>query len=160
MLVSFLKPAGRVFMLMLACSLMWTQQEPLKSLPAGVLNAMHEDEAQRCKQVSGRFEKNCHHNFISHLRWRELRLTPLGKTGILVENTNQGFCGSAGCAVSLFIQEKHTSFIEVLDEIGTLGSVKVLKTITKGHYDLEKTWSDQKTRIVYRWEGSLYSHEQ
>ncbi|HEY6972655.1 MAG TPA: hypothetical protein VJA94_25830 [Candidatus Angelobacter sp.] len=147
--------------LLITCAwpLLWSADVRVQRLPAGILNALSEDEAQSCRQVSGKFEKSCHRNFLSHLRWRELLLTPSGTAGVLVENRNQGFCGSAGCALYLFVAKPDRSFVVALDEIGTVQSVKVLKTITRGHYDLKKTWSDGKTIVIYRWDGSLYSHD-
>jgi hypothetical protein len=38
--------------------------------------------------------------------WRELLVAPRGLPAILVENRNAGFCGSAGCSLDLFIQQK------------------------------------------------------
>lgn len=130
-----------------------------KELPPIVLKALDTDEAELCKRVSGEFEKSCHQTFIAHLRWRKLQLGPSGQAGILVENRNRGFCGSAGCALHLFAQQSEDSFDEVLDEVGALENMKPLKTVTKGYYDLRKTSSNRKTQTIYRWDGSIYSPE-
>jgi hypothetical protein len=158
----FVKPfrisIGLVCLALLACFVASAGAQP-NSLAPGILQALRSDELQRCKQVSGKFEERCHRSFVANLRWRELRVTPSGKTGILIENRNQGFCGSAGCALHLFLRQSDGTFAEVLDEVGALGSIAVLKAVTKNSYDLQKISSDRRTRTIYRWDGSMYSAE-
>jgi len=141
-----------------ACSLLSSAGAQSNTLAPGILKALRSDELQCCKQASGGFEESCHRTFVANLRWRELRVAP-EKTGIVVENRNQGFCGSAGCALHLLIQRSDGSFAEVLDEVGALGSLRSLKSITKGYYDLQKTSADHRTKTIYRWDGSGYVAE-
>jgi hypothetical protein len=89
-----------------------------------------------------------------------LIISPSGQTAVLVKNGES--CGTAGCALLLFVQQKEGSFVQVLGtdgEAGTLSSVEVLKTITKGHYDIQKTWHDRETQTRYQWDGARYSSE-
>jgi hypothetical protein len=74
--------------------------------------------------------------------------------------TNLGFCGSARCSFYLFLHGQDEKFILVLDkygETGAIGSIERLKTLTKGHYDLQKTWRDGRTQTIYRWNGMRYT---
>jgi hypothetical protein len=132
-----------------------------KSLPEGVLKQLAPETKEYCEdQFAEGFRNGCAEKFAAHLRWRELSITPSGQPAILVENDNLGFCGTGGCALYLFVQQKSTSFTQVLGSkggLGTLERVTVLKKITKGHYDIGLTWSDYKTHSVYRWDGSHYS---
>ena len=132
-----------------------------KTLPEGVLKGLAHEAKEYCEDqfVEG-FRKGCETKFAAHLRWRELAITPSGQTAMLVENNNLGFCGSGGCALYLFVQQKETKFTQVLDSNGGMGTVErvtVLKKITKGHYDIQVAWSDRKTHSVYQWDGSQYS---
>ena len=131
-----------------------------KPLPPGVLKALAGDEAEYCDKFEGDFKKGCEETFRINLMWRELRIAPQGLPAILVENRNVGFCGSAGCALSLFIAQPDAKFLQTFGkdgEVGDLDGVKTLKTITDGHYDIRKTWADGKTYTIYRWKGSRYS---
>jgi hypothetical protein len=132
----------------------------MKPLYPGVLEALERDEAEYCDQFEGDFKKGCEETFQINLMWRELRVAPQGPPAILVENRNAGFCGSAGCALSLFIAQPNAKFLQTLGkdgEVGDLDRVKTLKTITDGHYDIRKTWADGKAYTIYRWKGSRYS---
>jgi hypothetical protein len=40
---------------------------------------------------------------------------------------------------------------------GALGEIKVLKDITKGHYNIQKTWHDGKTQTLYLRDGLRYA---
>lgn len=131
-----------------------------KSLPSGVLKALAADEAEYCDQFISDFKNDCEQTFRANLLWRELPLAPLGRTAILVENRNMGFCGSAGCALRLFIEQPDAQFAQTLGkdgEVGTLERIEVLKTIANGHYNLQKTWADGMTHTIYRWNGERYS---
>jgi len=131
-----------------------------KPLPSGVLKALAADEAEYCDQFEDDFKKGCEEMFRINLMWRELPVAPRGLSAILVENRNGAFCGSAGCALSLFIQQPDAEFAQTLGkdgDVGTLDRVAVLKTITDGHYNIQKTWADGKTHTIYRWRGSRYS---
>jgi hypothetical protein len=112
--------------------------------------------AHCCKYCIGDWKK-----FATHLRRRDLTIVPSGQTAILVENSNIGFCGQAGCALYLFVQTENSTFAQVLGSeggLGTLERVSVLENVTKGHYDISVTWKDGKTRSVYQWDGSQYSN--
>jgi hypothetical protein len=142
------------------CICVSLQGSTATSLPAGVLQALAAREKDYCDQFLGDYKKGCDQTFRANLSWHELVITPSGQTAILVENHNMGACGSAGCALSLFIQQPDSKFIQVLGtdgEVGTLESVKVLRTVTKGHYNIQKTWHDGKTRSLYVWDGLRYS---
>jgi hypothetical protein len=133
---------------------------PSEGMPQGVVNALAADEKKYCDQFLEDFKKDCGRKFRANLSWRELLITPLGKTAILVESKNMGFCGSAGCSLYLFVQQSNGKFVQILGphgEVGALANVKTLKTVTKGHFDLQKTWHDAKTRTTYQWNGSWYS---
>jgi transglycosylase-like protein len=129
-------------------------------LPPGVLNALAADEADYCDKFEDEFKKGCEKTFRANLIWRKLQVAPQGLLAILVENRNTSFCGSAGCTLRLFIQRPDAQFAQTLGEdgeVGDLDSLTVLKTITDGHYNIQKTWADGKTRTIYRWKGSRYS---
>ncbi len=131
-----------------------------KPLPPGVLKALAADEAEYCDEFEGDFKKGCEETFRINLMWRELPVMPRGLPAILVENRNTSFCGSAGCALSLFIQQPDAEFAQTLGkdgDVGTLDRVSVLKTITDGHYNIQKIWADGKTHTIYRWRRSRYS---
>ncbi len=131
-----------------------------KSLPSAVIKALSADEKAYCDQFLGDFKKGCHQTFRANLSWRELMISPSGEAAILVKNGES--CGTAGCPLLLFVQQTHGNFVQVLGvdgEVGTLSSIKVLKTVTKSHYDIQKTWLDHKTQTLYRWDGARYSSE-
>jgi transglycosylase-like protein len=134
-----------------------TEVEPL---PSGVLKALAADEAEYCDEFEADFKKGCEETFRINLMWGELPVAPRGLPAILVENKNTGFCGSAVCALYLFIQQPDAQFVQTLGkdgEVGALDRVTVLKTTTDGHYNIQKTWADGKTHTIYRWRGSRYS---
>jgi hypothetical protein len=131
-----------------------------KSLSLGVLQALARDEKEYCDQFSGSYRIGCKQTFRANLLWDELVVSPQGRTAILVENRNMGACGSAGCALYLFLQRKGTTFIQVFGaygEVGSLHRVKVLKSVSGGYYDIQKTWRDGKEHTTYRWDGQHYS---
>jgi len=129
-------------------------------LPTGVLKALAGDEAEYCDQFEDGFDKGCGETFQANLMWSELRITPQGQPAILIENRNTSFCGSAGCALKLFIEQPDNRFAQILErdgEVGTLDRISVLKTTANGHYNIQKIWADGKTHTIYRWNGSRYS---
>jgi hypothetical protein len=131
-----------------------------KPLPSGVAKALATDTALYCDEFDASFKKGCEETFLVNLMWRELSVSPTGLPALLVENRNLGFCGSAGCSLNLILQQPDGRFIEAFGtdgEVGTLDEVKVLKTITDGHYNIQKTWADGKTHTIYRWTGEQYS---
>jgi hypothetical protein len=131
-----------------------------KSLPTGVLQALIRDEKDYCDQYSGVLRKGCKDTFRANLLWDELVVTPQGRTAILVENRNMGACGSAGCTLYLFLQRPDMAFVQVLGvhgEVGALHKVKVLKSVSGGYYNIQKTWRDGKTCTIYGWSGERYS---
>lgn len=130
-----------------------------KSLPRGVLKALAVDEKQYCEQFVGSYRNGCHQTFRTNLLWSELEIVPSQRTAILVENHNVGACGSAGCSLYLFDKEPDGTFTQVLGksgETGALGDIRVSKEITKGHYNITKTWRDGKTQTLYLWDGVRY----
>lgn len=129
-----------------------------KGLPDGILDKLAPEVKEYCRdQVPEGSRLGCEKKFAAHLRWRELAITPSGPSAILVENSNSGFCGLAGCELYLFIQQKDLMFTQVFGHVGTLERVTALKNVTKGYYDLVVAWSDNKTHTTYRWDGSRYS---
>jgi hypothetical protein len=131
-----------------------------KPLPPGLLEALAADEKEYCDEFQDDFKKGCEDTFRTNLMWRELSVAPGGPKAILVQNSNMGFCGTAGCALGLFIQTPDTQFTQTLGtdgEVGALDEVTVLKTITRGHHDIQKTWADGRTHTIYRWRGTRYS---
>jgi hypothetical protein len=132
----------------------------VKPLPDGVLHALAADESEYCGEFEGDFKKGCEETFRINLRWRELLVEPRAVPAVLVENSNIGFCGSAGCALRLFVERADGQFAQALGtdgEVGSLDEVEALKAITDGHYDIQKTWADGRTHTIYRWRGSRYS---
>jgi Transglycosylase len=96
-------------------------------LPTGVLKALAADEAEYCDEFEGDFKKGCVESFRTNLMWRELAVTPQGRVAILVENRNTSFCGSAGCALSLFIAEADGQFVQTLGADGEVGAIERLR---------------------------------
>jgi len=97
---------------------------------------------------------------VANLRWRELSITPSGKSAILVENDNNGYCGSGGYQLYLFVHRTDKDFTQVLGSRGGLGMLEKVRTsdkITKGHSDICVTWSSANGHSVYQWDGSEYS---
>jgi hypothetical protein len=126
-------------------------------LPSSLIKVLSADEKAYCDQL-GDFKEGCHQTFRANLSWRELTISPLGQRAILVKNGES--CGSAGCSLSLFVRQRDGKFVQVLGtdgEVGALSSVKVLKAVTKSHFDIQKTWHDRKTRTLYQWDGERYS---
>jgi hypothetical protein len=136
------------------------QEAPLTALPAGVLKKLDTVQKLYCEdQFGDRYKKGCDKKFAGNLKWIELPITPMGQNAILIENDNLGFCGSGGCALYLFVQQPDASFAQVLGTNGDMGTLKrfaVLKTVSKGYYDVQITWTDRKTKTTYRWSGSRY----
>lgn len=131
----------------------------VQGLPTGVVEAMAGDEKDYCDQWLGLYRKGCRDKFRRNLLWRKLLISPSGEEAILVENHNMGACGSAGCSLSLFTELSSGAFAQVLGTQGDVGSVtriRVLRSVTKRHYELQKTWADQQTRTVYKWNGTRY----
>lgn len=134
---------------------------PVKSLAPEVLKGLRNYQMQYCEDQFGeKFRKDCGKKFAANLKWVELSIMPSGKTAILVENRNIGFCGTAGCSLYLLVRDANGSFIQVLGrdgEVGTISRVTLLKDVTDDHYDLRITWSDGKTHSLYRWNGLRYT---
>jgi hypothetical protein len=130
-----------------------------KPLPPGVVNALAPDTTIFCDQFDDLLKKGCEQTFVVNLMWRELPVRPQGVSAVLIENRNMGFCGSAGCSLSIFVEQPNAEFVQVLGadgEVGNLDEVKVLKTAKDGYYDIQKTWADGATHTLYRWNGSQY----
>jgi len=86
-------------------------------------------------------------------------LTPSGDNAIVLENHNMGACGSAGCTIYVFLRQPNGGYLQVLGTQGNVGSlerISVLPTLTKGYFDLQKTWADGKTKSVFSWDGLRY----
>jgi hypothetical protein len=128
-----------------------------KPLPPGVLEALAPDEGEYCDRFEEHFNKGCKEEFRINLMWRELFVAPRSLPAVLVENRNTSFCGSAGCSLDLFVQQADGQYVQTLQEVGELDRVAVLKAVTNGHYNIQKTWADGKTHTIYRWRGSRYS---
>jgi hypothetical protein len=131
-----------------------------KRLPAGIYSALASDETAYCAQFLGSFKKGCRQTFRANLIWREIEVSPT-QSAILIElHDVLGQCGSAGCTLYIFLQRQPTgTYIQVLGthgEVGDLARISVLKTTTKGHYDVQKTWHDGNTHTVYKWNGLRY----
>jgi len=154
------KVTGVIVLVMCFCVSLQADSTKTKRLPPGIIKALAGEEKDFCDQFLGDYNKGCHQKFRSKLLWRELKVAQQGRTAILVENHNMGFCGSAGCSLYLFALQADANFIQVLGKIGDVGaldSITILKTISAGHYDIQKMWRDGKTRTVYRWDGQRYS---
>jgi len=150
------------FALLVVCGCIGLYGQPTesKSLPAGVYKALAADESAYCAQFLGDFKKGCRQNFRAALTWREIQVSP-AQNAILIELRNiMGACGSAGCTVYVFVQRANGTFVQVLGkqgDVGELGRITVLRTTTKDHYDIQKTWRDGKTHTIYEWDGLRYS---
>ncbi|SRR6266404_645693 len=149
------------FVLLLTCPRPQTDPTEPKALPDGVLAGLVRAQEMFCEdQFGNKHEKGCDKKFASHLQWSEVVIAPVGETAILVENQNQGFCGSAGCALYLVVQKADGSYAQVLGKQGDVGTLKrfaVLKEITKDHFNVQVTWSDGKGHSNYRWNGTRYA---
>lgn len=78
----------------------------------------------------------------------------------MVENHNVGACGSIGCSLYLFVRQQDRTFLQVLGtngETGALADTKVLTDLTKGHFNILKTWRDGKNYTLYQWNGVRYA---
>lgn len=94
-----------LFVLLLTCPRPQTDTTESKALPDGVLAGLVRAQELYCEdQFGNKHTKGCGKKFASHLKWSEVVIAPAGETAFLVENQNQGFCGSAGCALYLFVQ--------------------------------------------------------
>jgi hypothetical protein len=158
--MGFRNMAGVTALVLCICTSLQGGNAKSKSLPLGVLRALAGDERDYCEQFLGDYRKGCHQKFRSNLLWLQLEVAPSEQVAILVENHNLGACGSAGCSLYLFVQQPDARFVQVLGldgETGTLEDIRVLKDITKGHYNIQKTWRDGKTQTLYRWDGLRYS---
>jgi hypothetical protein len=144
---------GVVALVTCCCMSLHGDSPKSKGLPPGVLKALASAEKAYCDHFEDK--KGCHRTFRVNLSWRELVITPSGQKAFLVENGVS--CGSAGCALSLFVQQPDAKYVQVLGEVGTLASVRVLKTVTKDHYNVQKIWHDGKTQTLYLWDGLRYS---
>jgi len=145
-----------VLALVMCCLSLHGDSPTSKHLPPGVLKALALAEKAYCDHFEDK--TGCHRTFRANLVWHELVIAPSGQTAFLVENRES--CGSAGCALSLFLKQPDAKYVQVLGtggEIGTLGSVSVLKTVTGDHYNIQKTWHDGKTQTLYLWDGLRYS---
>jgi hypothetical protein len=60
-----------------------------------------------------------------------------------VDYSGEGFCGSTGCAINLLKQsgDKHERTFGI-DEVGSLDSFELARTISNGFYDLTKHGKD------------------
>jgi hypothetical protein len=158
--MNFRYTLGIVALVTCACVAIHAADAKPKNLPPGVLVALARDQKDYCAQFLGDYKKGCRQTFQANLLWLELDVTPSGEAAILVENHNMGACGSAGCTLYLFVRRPEAKFVQVLGthgDVGELGAVSVLKEITKGHYNIQKTWRDGKTQSLYFWDGSRYS---
>jgi len=158
--MAFSKIAGAV--VLVTCIYLSLQADSLKSkkLPPGIVKALATDEKDYCDQFLGDYKKGCHQTFRENLLWHELNIAPKGRIAFLIENHNMGFCGSAGRSLYLFVQQTARKYVQALGkggDVGELDRVTILKTVTSGYYDIQKTWRDGKTRTIYRWDGQRYS---
>jgi hypothetical protein len=80
--MGFCKTVCMLTLVACTCSLLSADGEKSRSLPAGVLSALAADETEYCSQF---LRKDCHQTFRANLLWRELVITPLGRTAVLVE---------------------------------------------------------------------------
>jgi len=94
---------GVVALVSCACMSLQGSTANSKSLPLGIVKALAGDEKAYCDQLSWDFKKGCKQSFLQNLLWRELEMSPRGRTATLVENHNMGACGSAGCSLYLFV---------------------------------------------------------
>ena len=151
---------GLLAFVVLNCHLQQIYKVTTRNLPEGVFKRLAGDEKEYCERFLGDDRKGCHETFRANLRWREMQITPSGDVGILVENATT--CGTAGCALKLFVERSDGRFVQILatlGDVGSLGRTKVLKATTKGYFDLQLTLSDGETHTVYRWHGSNYVAE-
>jgi hypothetical protein len=88
--------------------------QPKIALPPGVLTALAPAEKAYCDHFEDK--KGCHRTFRANLSWHELVITPSGQNAFLVVNKES--CGSAGCALSLFVQQPDGKYFQVLGRTG------------------------------------------
>ena len=133
------------------------QSRSKKQLPAGVLRALTADETDFCDQCLSSNKKSCRDVFRHNLLWRKLVISPAGQEAFLVENHNEGACGSAGCALFLLVLRdgQYRNGFGLKDGlVGDVGGTIVRDTVTKGYFDLEVT--EGKDKVLYRWDGLRY----
>jgi hypothetical protein len=132
-----------------------------KALPGAILAGLvHAQEVYCEDQFGNKHKKGCDKKFASHLQWSKVVIAPGGETAILAENQNQGFCGSARCALYLVVQKADGSYAQILGkqgDVGTLERFAVLKEISKRHFNIQVTWSDGKGHSTYSWNGTRYA---
>ncbi len=132
-----------------------------KRLPAGIYRALASDETAYCAQFLGSFKKGCRQTFRDALIWREIEVSPTQRAILIELHDVLGQCGSAGCTLYIFLWQRPTErYLQVLGtqgDVGELARISVLKTTTKDHYDLQKTWREGKTHTVYKWNGLRYA---
>jgi hypothetical protein len=158
--MGFSKIAGAVAIVTCICVSLQADSVKSKRLPPEIVKALASNEKDYCDQFLGDYKKGCHETFRANLLWHELEVAPKGRIAFLVENQNMGFCGSAGCSLYLFVQQPDAKYVQALGkngDVGELNRVTILKTVTAGYYDIQKTWRDGKTRTIYRWDGQRYS---
>src|ERR1700733_52190 len=98
--------------------------------------ALDHDKKEFCQYSQS---ANCDKDFRQAFQFRKVTLSKSGQTGLIVEFSGPGFCGSAGCAINVLKQtgDKVERTFEN-DEVGSLDSFEFATTITNGFYDLTK----------------------
>ena len=132
----------------------------VERLPHALPKALAADEEDYCDQWSGSLRKGCRQKFRSNLLWHHVVITPAGDDAIVLESHNMGECGSAGCTIYVFVGQPNGEYAQGLGthgDVGALERITILRTLTKGHYDIQKTWADGHTKSRYRWNGARYS---
>ena len=144
-------------LVLLNCPAQHTYRTTSRNLPEAVLKVLASDEKQYCETLTGIAKQDCHQTFGANLRWQEMRITPAGQVAILLENDSA--CGPFGCTLKLFEDGAEGRVVQILGSHGDVGSLRrteVLKSTTKGHFDLRLTSIDGETVKIYRWHRFCY----
>lgn len=112
------------------------------------------EEDMFCSDIQA---QDCGEQFKRGIKYRSAQLSPGGKSGLFVELHLKGFCGSGGCSLYV-LRSEDNGYKIVLQSVGTLEDLKLLKTTTKGYFDLRQRgfYNDQQRNREYVWTGSSY----
>jgi hypothetical protein len=68
-----------------------------------------------------------------------------------------GFCGHLDVLSISSLSKRMVNFTRSREESGYIETSRVLETVTRNHYNVQKTRADSKTRTVYDWSSGRYS---
>lgn len=111
------------------------------------------DEKAFCEYAQ---QADCHTAFINDIEFRQVSLNPNRTNDLIVEFSGQGFCGSGGCGIYV-LRDSSSGYEKVLEDLGSLDSVRVTNSLNHGYYDLIGIGKSSTSR--YKWTGKKYVME-